>query len=184
LRHGASEETSGEHRGVDNTPDHNYRKTADMTDARNAQPEDAEGMVTSRWRRWIVSIGLAITALPLLALLVLYLLNPAGTRLVVGMLLHPLVANTRPPAMFADQLTAARVIDRAETSRQLTARLQHEFPIGTTEATLKAALLGRRASSRKPPARLRAAGAEWPAAPHGPPGGCLSAAGPQEEPDI
>jgi hypothetical protein len=155
-----------------------------MTDARNAQPEDAEGMVTSRWRRWIVSIGLAITALPLLALLVLYLLNPAGTRLVVGMLLHPLVANTRPPAMFADQLTAARVIDRAETSRQLTARLQHEFPIGTTEATLKAALLGRRASSRKPPARLRAAGAEWPAAPHGPPGGCLSAAGPQEEPDI
>jgi hypothetical protein len=58
-------------------------------------------MVTSRWRRWTVSIGLAITTLPLLALLVLYLQKPAGTRLVVGMLLHPLVANTRPPAMFA-----------------------------------------------------------------------------------
>jgi hypothetical protein len=83
-----------------------------------------------------------------------------------------------------DQLTAARVIDRAETSRQLTARLQHEIPIGTTEATLEAALLAQGFKPKDPPQDCVQPVQKWPAAPHGPPGGCLSAAGPQEEPDI
>jgi hypothetical protein len=108
-----------------------------MRDEKRAQLEAAEGMVTSRRRRWMVAIGLSIPAMPLLALLVLLELHPE--RIVV--LLAPLIANTRPPAMFADQLAAARAPDRDETSRRLTARLQQEFPLGTTEATLKKALL-------------------------------------------
>ena len=88
----------------------------------------------------MIGIGLAIPALLLLTGLALFLLTPAATRLLVDDLLHPAIANTTPPAIFADQLPAEPVADKAETSRQLTARLQHKFPVGTTEATLKQTL--------------------------------------------
>ena len=98
-------------------------------------------MATSRWRRWAIGIGLVIAAAPVLAFLVLVQLYPERTLALLDVLLEPMIANTKPPAMFADQLTPARTADRDEVSRQLTARLQQEFPVGTTEATLTKALL-------------------------------------------
>ena len=97
-------------------------------------------MPISGRQRWMVGIGLAIPALLLVAGFALFLLTPA-TRLLVDGLLHPAIANTKPPAMFADQLLAELVSDKAETSRRLTARLLQQFPVGTTEATLKKTLL-------------------------------------------
>ncbi|HLG83027.1 MAG TPA: hypothetical protein VKY22_18590 [Bradyrhizobium sp.] len=111
-----------------------------MRDEQDSQPEAATGMATPRRRRWI-GIGLSILALPALALLVLAQLYPDRTVALLDMLLRPLVANTRPPAMFASELAAARGPDRNEINPQLTARLQQDFPLGTTEAALKKALL-------------------------------------------
>jgi hypothetical protein len=140
LRHGLGEESPGRPNGRGDSELQSYVKAADMKDEQGSQLEATNAVPTSRRRHWMVGIALAIPALPVLAALVLYLRNPAGTRMLVGGLLHPPIANTQPPAMFADQLTTGRA-DKAETSRQLTARLQHEFPIGTTEATLKEKLL-------------------------------------------
>jgi hypothetical protein len=104
-------------------------------------------MIRSQWLRWTVRIGLAILALPVLLFIALFLTNPDGARLLGSLLIAPLVTNTRPPAMFADQPFGSRASDQ-ETSQQLTARLQQQFPLGTTEDKLKQALL---AQGFKPP---------------------------------
>jgi len=109
-----------------------------MDDQHTAQPKAAESRATTR-RRWLLGVGLFIPATAGLALLVLLQLDPERNFVPVLPLRERLTANTRSPAMFADQLAAAS--DRDETSRQLTARLQREFPLGTTERTLKTALL-------------------------------------------
>jgi len=108
-------------------------------------------MPTSRAQRLMIGIGLAIPALLLVTAFMLFLLTPAATRLLVDGLLHPAIANTRPPAIFADQLLTPPVADKAETGRELTARLQHEFPVGTTQATLKETLLAQGFRPVEPP---------------------------------
>jgi hypothetical protein len=108
-------------------------------------------MPISRGQRLMIGIGLAIPALLLVGAIVLFLFTPAATRLLVDGLLHPAIANTSPPAIFADQLLTGPVADKIETSRELTARLQHEFPVGTTEATLKQALLAQGFRPVEPP---------------------------------
>jgi hypothetical protein len=55
-----------------------------MKDEQGSQLEATNAVPTSRRRHWMVGIALAIPALPVLAVLVLYLLNPAGTRMLVG----------------------------------------------------------------------------------------------------
>ena len=113
--------------------------------------EAMAAMPISRGQRLMIGIGLAIPALLLVGAIVLFLFTPAATRLMVDGLLHPAIANTRPPAIFADQLLTEPVADKIETSRELTARLQHEFPLGTTEATLKQALLAQGFRPVEPP---------------------------------
>ena len=53
--------------------------------------------------------------------------------------------------MFADQLSGPNLSEPAETSRQLTARLQQQFPLGTTEDALKAALFAQGFEPLPPP---------------------------------
>ncbi len=111
-----------------------------------ASDGSAGGMTTRRWLRGTLRAGLGLlAALVLVALLVVWL-DPSA-RLVVRVLLQPLVATTHPPAMFADALAGSQPRDWAETDRRLTARLQQEFPLGTSEDTLTKAL---RAEGFKP----------------------------------
>jgi hypothetical protein len=107
-------------------------------------------MTKSRWRRWTVRTGLTLLAAVILATPVVILLNPYGP-LVVRILLQSLFTTTHPPAMFADQLAGPGLPDPTETSHQLTARLQEKFPLGTTEDTLKKALLAQGFKPLPPP---------------------------------
>lgn len=93
-------------------------------------------------------LGLALVGLPVLLGLGLFLINPQAATLMVMGLVHPHVAETRPPAMFADQFVDTGQSPQ-EISRQLTARLQQEFPLGTKEESLQRALLAQ--GFRPPP---------------------------------
>ena len=102
-----------------------------------------------RRRRILVGLALAVVGVPALLGLVLFLINPQTATLLALRLLYPLLANTKPPAMFADQIVGTSA-SQQEISRQLTARLQQEFPLGTKEERLRSTLLAQ--GFRPPPA--------------------------------
>ena len=108
-------------------------------------------MPKSRRARWTLRILLACLALPFLALIVLFIKNPGGAIILIGMLVFPLFGNTHPPAMF-DADIASMWLKWDEGSRKITAHLQQKFPAGTTEATLKSAL-ARQGFKPMPPPR-------------------------------
>lgn len=84
-------------------------------------------------------ILLACLALPVLALIVLFIINPGGAIILVGMLVFPLVGNTHPPPMF-DADIAGMWLKWDEASQKINGHLRKQFPAGTTEAALKSAL--------------------------------------------
>lgn len=107
-------------------------------------------MTSAQWRRWMVRLGPAVVALPLLFGLALWLIDPQGVTMLARRLIHPPVANAKPPAMFADEVDGAQGSPQ-EISRRLTARLQHDFPLGTKEETLRSTLLAQGFRPLPPP---------------------------------
>jgi hypothetical protein len=151
LRHGRQRTIDEQAEGATRPRLQSDTKACDMRDEQNSHAQAMDAVPITPRQRWMVGVGLAIPALLLVAALVLFLLTPAVTRMLVDGLLHPPIANTVPPAIFADQLLSERAPDRAETNRQLTARLQRQFPVGTTEATLKQTLLAQGFRPIEPP---------------------------------
>jgi hypothetical protein len=94
----------------------------------------------SRWFRWTVRIFLGLVALLGAGLATLFISNPTGTPLLLGILIQSLVGNTKPPEMYKAEI-AGTWTKWDEANRHLTARVQQQFPPGTPENTLKSLLL-------------------------------------------
>jgi hypothetical protein len=104
-----------------------------------------------RWLRWPIRIALGLLGILAAAIAALLLWKPRETWLLLAILIHPLIANTRPPAIAADQFVDANFQNQGETNRKLNALFQQRFPGGTSEATLKAALLDQGFKRLPPP---------------------------------
>ena len=93
-----------------------------------------------RWLRWPFRVGLGLLGVIVLAIAGLLLWKPEATLLILALLLQPLLENTHPPAIAADQLIGATFQNQDETSRKLNLLFQQKFPQGTSEAELKETL--------------------------------------------
>jgi hypothetical protein len=88
----------------------------------------------STWVRWTIRIGLGILAAVIaLAGIASLLFGPRNALLLALILFQPLLTNTRPPAILADQSLAGPFGDLKPVFVQ-------KFPLGTDEAVLKATL--------------------------------------------
>src|SRR6266567_4613449 len=85
-----------------------------------------------RLGKWILIAFVLVVG----AVVLLFILDPAGTVLLAGVILAPLFWNSGPPPI-AEGLTAGG----EEGDRKLTAVLERRFPNGTREVDLKSALL-------------------------------------------
>ena len=94
-----------------------------------------------RWLRWVTRIGLGLLAILAAGVAVLFFLNPEATLLLFAILINPIVSNTRPPAIVADELVGASWQKRGEINRNIDALFQRKFPEGTSEEILRSALL-------------------------------------------
>jgi hypothetical protein len=91
--------------------------------------------------RWIIRIVLGIFLIFTAACAVLYVRNPDTAWILAGLILEPLISNTKPPAIAEGVLTAADWGHWDDTNRKLNAVIEQNFPIGTSEAALRAKLL-------------------------------------------
>lgn len=94
------------------------------------------------WLRWPIRIGFGLLGFIVAAIAALFVWKPQETFLLFAILIHPLIANTRPPQIAADQFVGATFQNQTETNRKLNTLFQRKFPGGTTESMLKATLLG------------------------------------------
>ncbi len=104
-----------------------------------------------RWFWWPVRIGLGFLGFVVLMIAGLFLWKPEATLLLLEILFHPLLENTRPPTIAADQFGGATFQNQRETNAKLNALFQQKFPAGTSEGTLKATLLGQGFKPLPPP---------------------------------
>jgi hypothetical protein len=81
-----------------------------------------------RWFRWVIRISLGFPAILIVPIAALFILNPEGTIILIGVLIAPLIQNTHPPPIAEDQLVGVSWQSRAEGGRKLTAGLQAEVP--------------------------------------------------------
>jgi hypothetical protein len=92
-------------------------------------------MMRSAWVRRTIRIGLGVLAAVIaLAGIATLLFGPRNALLLALILLQPLLANTRPPAILADQVVEGPFGDLKPVFEQ-------KFPLGTDEAVLRATLL-------------------------------------------
>ena len=94
-----------------------------------------------RWFRWVIRIGLGFVALLAAGFAALFIRNPDTALIFLLILIQPLIANSNPPAIAKDQLTGVTLEDQANAGRKMTTVLQRKFPAGTSEVTLRSALL-------------------------------------------
>jgi len=89
----------------------------------------------SAWVRRMVRVGLALLAVVVaLAGIATLLFGPRNALLLALILFQPLLTNTRPPAILADQILEGPFGDLKPVFEQ-------KFPLGTDEAVLRATLL-------------------------------------------
>jgi len=112
---------------------------------------DGEPRPRRRWLRWPLRFGLGLLGVVCAAIAALFLWKPEATLLILALLLQPLLENTHPPPIAADQLAGATFQNQSETNRKLNALFQQKFPAGTSEATLKAILLDQGFKPLPPP---------------------------------
>jgi hypothetical protein len=86
-------------------------------------------------------IGLGALGVLVALGIIVYLLNPEVATLAALALLQPLLSNTHPPPILSGVITPGDWRNWDENNRKVTAVLQQKFPIGTNEASVKAALL-------------------------------------------
>jgi hypothetical protein len=98
------------------------------------------------WIRWTVRIGLGLfAAFAALVGLATYRVGLQTTLLVASVILQPLIATTKPPAILAGQ------IGDGPFGGDLTPFLRQRFPLGTNETVITTTLLRQGFRLPKPP---------------------------------
>jgi hypothetical protein len=95
---------------------------------------------------------LIFSALALIAATIsgLFIFSPTA-RLVIGILIAPLLNNSRPPPIAQGVITKEDWPHFETASKKLTETLQSKFPVGSREEVLKSILLGQGFRSVEPP---------------------------------
>jgi hypothetical protein len=99
--------------------------------------------MSRRWLRLTLYVVLWIPIVLVVGFAILFAVSreaAVAVLFVAALLIHPLIANTRPPPIAAGLIATENWHHPGEISRKLTAVLEQAFPAGSGEAALKSAL--------------------------------------------